>query len=115
MVGVQLDQAGHQQVALQVVAALGRRPSPISAISPSAHREPAAFDDAVGQHDPGVGQDESDWSRVLDLVIRHVPHAAAEKPVMSITVSAMRSRTVVVVDDGDDGRAAPLFLVDQLA
>ena len=58
MVGVQLDQTGHDQVATGVLAACGR--ASLAELGDAAIDEsnPAALDHAIGQHDAGVTEDD---------------------------------------------------------
>ncbi len=58
MIGVQLDQAGHDQVAAGVVRAFGRVALTEFGDTAAGHRDPAALDDTVGQHDAGIANDD---------------------------------------------------------
>jgi hypothetical protein len=87
MIGVQFDQAGHDQVACRILAA-GRCVAFAkfgdAAISKS---HPAALDHAIGQNDPGVGND----GLVLGRTHLHLFfHAAAANDVTSTIRSAIR-------------------------
>ena len=57
MVGVQFDQAGHHKVALGVLAAGGRVAFVEAGDLSIRHRDPAAFDNAIGEDDLGIADD----------------------------------------------------------
>ena len=57
MVGVQLDQTGHDQVAAGVLAACRRASLAELGDAAVSESDPAALDHAIGQHDPGVTED----------------------------------------------------------
>ncbi len=58
MVGVELHQPGHHDVAGCVLAALGRLPFADLDDRTAGTSDPAALDHPVGQHQPGIGEDE---------------------------------------------------------
>ena len=57
MVGVQLDQAGHDQVAARILAACGRASFAEFGDAAIDESNPAALDHAIGQDDDGVAED----------------------------------------------------------
>jgi hypothetical protein len=57
MVGVQFDQAGHDQVATGILAAGGRIALAKPGNAAVGKGDPAALDHAIGQHDAGVTED----------------------------------------------------------
>ena len=88
MVGVQLDQAGHDQVAAGVLAARGRVALAELGDAAIGESDPAALDHAIGQHDAGIAEDG-----LVAVVISHLfLHAAAANDVTSTIRSAIRWR-----------------------
>ena len=57
MVGVQLDQAGHDQVAARILAACRRTALAEFGDAAIDESNPAALDHAIGEHDAGVTED----------------------------------------------------------
>ncbi len=55
MIGVELDQAGHDQIAAGILRARGGPALADLGDASIRKREPALLDHPVGQHDPGVG------------------------------------------------------------
>ena len=88
MIGVQLDQAGHDQVAAGVLAACRRIALAELGDAAVGEGDPAALDHAVGQHDAGVAEDGLVPCRSHHLFL----HAAAANDVTSTIRSAIRWR-----------------------
>src|ERR1700722_13008376 len=90
MIGVQFDQAGHDQVAGRILGA--RRRIAVAKVRDAAiaKRDPAAFDHAIGQNDPSVAHYRLFSCRThLD---RLPSHATAANDVTSTIRSAISWR-----------------------
>src|SRR5258708_16147842 len=94
MIGVKLDQARHDQVAIGVFAS--RRRVAFAEFGNASIRkgDPAALDHAIRQHDPGVANNGFGFGRSH---LKHLPscrnfHAAAANDVTSTIRSAIKWR-----------------------
>ncbi len=85
MIGVELDQARHDQVAAGVLGTCWRPALADLGDAAVRKRQPALLDHPVGQHDPCIGDHD-----ILRGVHFHVLQAAAAKLVTSTIRSAIR-------------------------
>jgi len=111
MVGVQFDQAGHDQVAGGVRAACGRVTLAIPGDAAIRKSDPAVFDHAIRQNNPGVadngfGPCRSHISRLPSC--RGGKRCHVDHPVGDQTTD------LIVMDNGDDGNTPALLFVDQI-
>ena len=75
MIGVQFDQARHDEVAGGVLAAGGRVAFAEFGDTAIGNGDPAAFDHAIGQHDAGIAED----GFLLVEVISRLPSSRGSK------------------------------------
>ena len=68
VVGVQFDQAGHDQVAAGILAAGGRFAFAIFRDAAVGQSHPALLDHAIGQHDTGVAEEVSGLVEVISIL-----------------------------------------------
>ena len=87
MVGVQFDQAGHDQVTTGILTACGRIAFAELGDAAVGESNPAALDHAIGQHDAGVTEDG-----FLPCHLTFFLYAAAANNVTSTIRSAIRWR-----------------------
>src|SRR5262249_47889908 len=86
MIGMELDQAGKQEVAGEILRAV--RGAAFADLDDDAvrGRDPPGLDHAVGKDHASIGQEQ--------IAVRHGhPHAAAVKRLTSMTVSAIAARS----------------------
>jgi hypothetical protein len=111
MIGVQFDQAGHDQVAAGVRAACGRVTLPIPGDAVIRKSDPAAFDHAIRQNNPGIADNgfEPGRSHISGLPsCRGGKRGHVDDPVGD------QMTDFIVMDNGDDGNTRALLFVDQI-
>ena len=111
MIGMQFDQAGHDQVAAGVRAACGRVALAISGDAAIRKSDPAAFDHAIRQNNPGVADNRFGPCRSH---ISRLPSCRGGKRYHVDNSVGDQTADLIVVDNGDDGNTCAHLFVDQI-
>jgi hypothetical protein len=108
---MQFDQAGHDQVAAGVLAACGRVTLTIPGDAAIRKSDPAAFDHAIRQNNPGVADNSFGPGRSH---ISGLPSCRGGKQGHVDDPVGDQMTDLIVMDNGDDGNTRALLFIDQI-
>jgi len=111
MIGVQFDQAGHDHVAAGVRAASGCVTLAIPGDAAISESDPAAFNHAIRQNNPGVADNGFGARRSH---ISCLPSCRGGKRGDVDNPIGDQMADFIVMDNGDDGNTRALLFVDQI-